>query len=134
MLASVAEQPLRSPFESGSLVIIAGFKRLQNSWAKQRAWGQARANTAVSRFLTPVSYSTCLVVEAPASIAFSGSRQHSAKYREVHIATGEDQADTFAQHAVALLEQCRQRCGASPLRDIVSVGEQMAHRRLDLIL
>src|SRR5262245_48722933 len=42
-----------------------------------------------------------------ASIAFSGSGQHSAKHREVHIATGEDQADTFALHAVALLEQCR---------------------------
>src|SRR5262245_59410422 len=77
-------------------------------------------------------FKQALCVAAPAnvpqqvSIAFSGSRQHSAKHREVHIATGEDQADTFPLHAVALLEQCRQRCGASPLRDIVSVGEQIA--------
>src|SRR5262245_53262363 len=79
-----------------------------------------------------VWFKQALCVAAPAnvpqqvSIAFSGSRQHSAKHREVHIATGEDQADTFPLHAVALLEQCRQRCGASPLRDIVSVGEQIA--------
>ena len=58
-------------------------------------------------------FKQALCVAAPASvpqqasIAFSGSRQHSAKHREVHIATGEDQADTFPLHAVALLEQCR---------------------------
>src|SRR5262245_59429463 len=56
------------------------------------------------------------------------------KHREVHIATGENQGDTFAPHAIALLEQRCQSCGAGPLRHVVSVREQMAHRRLDLIL
>jgi len=63
-----------------------------------------------------------------------GLLQYGSINRCVHIATGEDEAGPFALDPVALFQEGGEGQGAGAFRDLVGVGEIVAHGIFDLIL